>query len=93
MAAAQFSGDVLEMFYGPISNEAKRRLEPPIRPKRGFDFENQKNNFNGWLNVWRMDVPEGNKDLLKFFQKKKTYSGNSSRYLSIRTAKSPNKTR
>ena len=66
MAAAQFSRDVLEMFYGPISNEAKRRLEPPIRPKRG------KNNFNGWLNVWRMDVTEGYKDLLKFFQKTKT---------------------
>ena len=72
MAAANFSRNVLDMFYGSIPSEAKQRLEPPIRPKRGFDFEIVINNFDGWLNVWRMDVPEGHMDLLKFFQKMKT---------------------
>ena len=72
MAAANFSRNVLDMFYGSIPSEAKQRLEPPIRPKRGFDFEIVINNFNEWLNVWRMDVPEGHRDLLKFFQKTKT---------------------
>ena len=32
MAAANFSRDVLEMFYGPILNEDNRRLRAPISP-------------------------------------------------------------
>lgn len=72
MAAAHFSRDVLEMFYSSIPNEDQQRLIPPIRPKRRFDFEIVRNDFNNWLRVWRMDVPAGNRDLLKFFQETKT---------------------
>ena len=71
MAAASFSRDVLEMFYGPIPNEENQRLRAPIRPRRRFDFEIERNNFNNWLRVWKMRVPGGNRDLLKFFQKTK----------------------
>ena len=71
MAAANFSRDVLEMFYGPIPNEENQRLRAPIRPRRRFDFEIARNNFNQWLGVWKMIVPGGNRVLLKFFQKTK----------------------
>ena len=71
MAAANFSRDVLEMFYGSISNEENRRLGSPIRPRRRLDFEIVRNDFNQWLRVWKMRVPGGNKDILKFFQKTK----------------------
>ena len=37
-----------------------------------MDFEIVRNNFNDWLRVWKMIVPGGNRDLLKFFQKTKT---------------------
>ena len=71
MAAANFSRDVLEMFYGPISKEEEQRLRPPIRPRRRLDFEIVRNNFNQWLRVWKMRVRGGNRDILKFFQKTK----------------------
>ena len=71
MAAAQFLRDVLEMFYGPISREDQQRLRKPLRPKRQPDFEIVRNDFNNWLRVWKMRVPGGNRDLLKFFQKTK----------------------
>ena len=71
MAAANFSRDILEMFYGPISQEDNQRLRLPIRPRRRLDFEIVRNNFNQWLHVWKMRVPGGNRDLLKFFQKAK----------------------
>ena len=60
MAAANFSIDVLEMFYGPIPQEDQQRLKTPIRPRRSFDFEIERNNF-----------PGQNIDLLKFFQNTK----------------------
>ena len=44
MAAANFSRDVLEMFYGPI--EEKQRLRPPISPNIRGEFEIVRNNFN-----------------------------------------------
>ena len=72
MAAANFLTDVLEMCYGRILNEENQRLRAPIRPSRRLDFEIVRNNFNEWLRVWRMKVPGGNRDLLKFFQKTKT---------------------
>ena len=71
MAAANLSRDALEMFYGPIPQEDKQRLRAPIRPRTRFYFEIVRNNFNQWLRVWKMDVPVGNGDLLKFFQKTK----------------------
>ena len=71
MGAANFSRDVLEMFYGEILQEENQGLRPPIRPRRRLDFEIVRNNFNQWLRVWKMRVPGGNRDLLKFFQKTK----------------------
>ena len=53
MTAANFSKDVLEMFYGSIPQEAQQRLRPPIRPRRRFDFEIERNHFNNWLRVWK----------------------------------------
>ena len=75
MAAANFSRDVHEMFYGPIPNEENQRLRAPIRPTRRLDFEivRVRNNFNQWLSVWKMSVPGGNRDLLDFFPKNKNY--------------------
>ena len=32
MAAARFSNDVLERFYGPLSQEENRRQKKPIEP-------------------------------------------------------------
>ena len=72
MPAANFSRDVLEMFYGPISQEENQRLRAPIRPRGRFDFEIARNNFNQRLRVLKMRVPGGNRDPLKFFQKTKT---------------------
>ena len=34
MAAANFLRDVLEMFYGPISNEEKQRFSATISPSK-----------------------------------------------------------
>ena len=69
MSAANFSRDVLEMFYGPI--EDKQRLPNPINPNVIGEFEIARNNFNNWLRVWKMLVTKNNKDLFKFFQKTK----------------------
>ena len=68
---SEFSRDVLEMFYGPIPNEENQRFRAPIRPRRRFDFEIERNKFNQWLRVWKMSVPGGNRDLLKFVPKNK----------------------
>ena len=73
MAAANFSRDVIDMFYGPI--EENQGLPTPISPKiiirEGFEIV--RNNFNEWLRVWRMRPTRNNKDLFKFFQKTKNY--------------------
>ena len=69
MSAANFSRDVLEMFYGPI--EGKQRLPNPINPTVMGEFEIARNNFNDWLRVWKMTATKNNKDLFKFFQKTK----------------------
>ena len=74
MAAANFSRDVLEMFYGPI--EENQRLIAPISPTIMGEFEILRNNFDQWLRVWKMWVTKNNKDLFKFFQKIKTSSIN-----------------
>ena len=70
MAAANFSRDVLEMFYGPI--EESQRLIAPIHPAIIGEFEIARNNFDQWLRVWKMQVTKNNKDLFKFFQKTKS---------------------
>ena len=69
MAAANFSRDVLEMFYGPI--DENQTLTPPISPTVIGEFEVVRNNFDQWLHVWKMRATKNNKDLFKFFQKMK----------------------
>ena len=60
MAAAVVQRDVLQMFYGPPPKG--RNLPQPIVPQRQAPFEDfvlARNNFHGWLNVWRMEpLPE-----------------------------------
>ena len=70
MAAANYSRDVFEMFYGPIEDD--QRLPTPISPTIG-GFKIERNNFNEWLRVWKKRVKNNNKDLFKFFQKNKDY--------------------
>ena len=65
MAAANFSRDVLEMFYGPILNEKNQRLRAPISPSIRGGFEIARNNFNQWLCVWKMRATKVNKDIFK----------------------------
>ena len=69
MAAANFSTDVLEMFYGPI--EENQSLPTPLSPSIRGGFEIVRNNFNEWLRVWKMRPTRKNKDLFNFFQKTK----------------------
>jgi len=69
MAAANFSRDVLEMFYG--ENFPQEGLPQPIRPNIRLGFEIVRNEFNDWLRVWKMRAPEGNKDIFRFFQETK----------------------
>ena len=63
MAAANFSRDVLENFYGEIPQYQRPRSAagPPT-------FEIERNDFNNWLRVWKMRVPRGTKDIFRFFQ-------------------------
>ena len=68
MASANFSRDVLEIFYGPI--EDNQRLPNPINPTMG-EFAIERNNLNDWLRVWKMRATKNNKDLFKFFQNTK----------------------
>ena len=68
MAAANFSRDVLEMFYGPI--EDKQRLPTPISPTIG-GFKIERNNFNGWMRIWRKRTKKTTKTCLNSFKKRK----------------------
>ena len=56
MAAAAVQRDVMRMFYGPIPRG--RNLRQPIVPQRLAPFEGfvlARNNFQGWVNVWKME--------------------------------------
>ena len=57
MAAAAVQRDVLQMFYGPVPRGLN--LPKPMVPRRLAPFEDfvlVRNNFNGWLNVWRKEI-------------------------------------
>ena len=69
MASANFSRDVLDMFYG--QSEENQRIRWPMRPRRRIHFVLNRNNFNNWLRVWKMDVRMGNRDLFQFIQRNK----------------------
>ena len=77
MAAAAVRRDVLEMFYGPPPMDLN--LPQPIAPRReGETFEEfvlVRNNFRGWLDVWKMELwPDMTKkkgDIYQFREKNK----------------------
>ena len=72
MAAARFSSNVLQKFYGPIAREENRNLPQPLQPERTIlrdGFKISQSNFQEWLRVWIMDVSitnPNNKDILVF---------------------------
>ena len=70
MAAARFSSNVLQMFYGQITREQNRNLPQPLEPELVVLYEVfniSQNNFQEWLRIWIMIVSKtnpNNKDLL-----------------------------
>ena len=76
MAAARYSSDVLQMFYGPIP-EKNINLPKTLKPKYVVPYDRfliSQNNFQDWLRVWRMDVSKenpNNKDLFVFARETK----------------------
>jgi len=77
MAAARYSSDVLQMFYGPIPRTERINLPEPLTYEVHalYDgFQISQNNFQEWLRVWRMDISErnpNNRDLLRFARENK----------------------
>ena len=77
MAAARFSSNVLQMFYGSIAGEENRNLHQPLQPERTIlrdGFKISQSNFQEWLRVWIMDVSKtnpNNKDILAFARENK----------------------
>ena len=76
MAAARYSSDVLQMFYGPIPEE-NINLPKPLKPDYVVLYDRfiiSQTNFQDWLRIWRMAVSEenpNNKDLLVFARETK----------------------
>ena len=63
MAAARFSSDVIQTFYGPITREENRNIPEPLKPERVLTrdgFRISQSNFQEWLRVWLMTVSETN---------------------------------
>jgi len=61
MAAARYSSDILQMFYGPIPREERINLPKPLANEVHalYDgFQISQNNFQEWLRVWRMGISE-----------------------------------
>ena len=63
MAAARYSSDVLESFYGTIPRRENVRLPEPlnevVEPVLD-EFELNQNNFGEWLREWRMNISQEN---------------------------------
>ena len=77
MAAARYSSDVLQMFYGPTPEEKNINLPQTLKPDYVVPYDRfliSQNNFQDWLRVWRMAVSEenpNNKDLFVFARETK----------------------
>ena len=77
MAAARYSSDVLQMFYGPIPEEENRNLPQALQPDQVVLYDMfllSQTNFQEWLRIWRMAVSEenpNNNDLLVFARETK----------------------
>lgn len=79
MTATRYSCNVLEMFYGPTTDEENRNLPQPLQPvvigRYNGLFVLAQNNFREWLRVWNMVVAEGyeyKSDLLVFARETKS---------------------
>ena len=76
MAAARYSSDVLQMFYGPVP-EKNINLPQTLKPNYVGLYDRfliSQNNFQDWLRIWRMAVSEenpNNNDLLVFARETK----------------------
>ena len=80
MAASSYSSDVLQRYYGRIDKAIQSLPRPLVpRPVPRFDgFQITQNNFQEWLRVWRMDVPETNpnrRDIFNIFNDRINYKG------------------
>ena len=77
MAAARYSSDVLQRFYGSIPEKKNINLPQTLKPNYVVPYDRfliSQNNFQDWLRVWRMDVSEenpNNKDLFVFARETK----------------------
>ena len=62
MAAASYSSDVLEAFYGPIPRRENIQLSEPLNEVEPVldEFELNQNNFDQWLREWRMNISPEN---------------------------------
>ena len=63
MAAARYSSDVLQMFYGSIPEEKNINLQKTLEPNYVVPYDRfiiSQYNFQDWLRVWRMTVFEEN---------------------------------
>ena len=62
MAAASYSSDVLQTFYGPIPRRENANLPEPLNEVELLldGFELNQNNFGEWLREWRMEISEEN---------------------------------
>ena len=76
MAAASYSSDFLQRYYGRIG-EAIQSLPEPLVPRQVPRFDGSQiiqNNFQEWLHVWRMTVSETNpnrRDIFNFARENK----------------------
>ena len=81
MAAANFSSDVLQMFYGQIPGVQNRNQREALTPKKLIPYDTfiiSQTNFQEWLRVWWMLVNELNPnsrdlfDFANYFKRKYT---------------------
>jgi len=79
-AAARYSYDVPQMFYGRIPREERIKLPEPLTYEVHalYDgFQISQNNFQEWPRVWRMAISErnpNNKEILRFARETKKRS-------------------
>ena len=76
MAAERYSSEVLQMFYGPITEQVNAGLPQPLEPDvveiDDIFISAHRNNFQEWLRVWKMIVSRrNNNDLLAFARENK----------------------
>ena len=60
MAAANYTNDILKIFYGEITEEENRNLPRPLLVY--LDFEKVQTLSQGSLHVWKMNNPENEND-------------------------------